>query len=87
MYRLTDDRKVWYEWMVEVFKLERNSISASTGYSTPVMSDARTTSPDAENGHGRAKQSQRKMFGRSGIRRVRVGISEVHSTIKDGCLM
>jgi type II protein arginine methyltransferase len=48
MWRQTDDRKVWYEWMVEAF------LVVSEGGSK---------------------------------RRVRIGISELHSSKKNGCLM
>ncbi|EER24983.1 Skb1 methyltransferase family protein [Coccidioides posadasii C735 delta SOWgp] len=49
MYRQTDDRKVWYEWIVEVYELRE--------------------------GMG------------NGVRKLRVAMSEFHSSIKDGCLM
>lgn len=58
MSRQTDDRKVWYEWMVEVFRLERVSSSS-----------------DEKGGR------------QVGYQRVRVGASELHSSVKDGCLM
>lgn len=83
MYRQTDNRKVWYEWMVEVFKLEGTH---STGVASPhrsrdttpvMMSGGRVTSPGPAIG-----KSQRKDH-----RRLRVGMSEMHSSIKDGCLM
>lgn len=90
MYRQTDDRKVWYEWMVEVFAFERISSSSSapapsTGYTSPVMSGARITSPGPDNnGKGKGKVSQKEG---NGWRRVRVGMSEMHSSIKEACLM
>jgi protein arginine N-methyltransferase 5 len=75
MYRQTDDRKVWYEWMVEVYALERPTASAR-----PItVSYAQAGSPSLET---TAKQNSR-----AGYRRVRVGMSELHSSIKDGCLM
>ena len=52
MFRKTDDRKVWYEWLVEVFILVGRDTHRNGGY-----------------------------------RRVRVGMSDLHSSIKDGCLM
>ncbi|BDD62772.1 hypothetical protein MAP00_007734 [Monascus purpureus] len=67
MYRQTDDRKVWYEWMVEVFSLE------------PPSSDPRQ-------GQEYFRQPAHQSQGH-GYRRVRVGISDLHSSIKDGCLM
>lgn len=90
MYRQTDDRKVWYEWMVEIFAVERQAepapASGPSGIISPVMSGARTVSPGVDNsknrgagaGAGAAKQ---------GARRFKVGMSELHSSIKEGCLM
>ncbi|KAJ5587310.1 uncharacterized protein N7459_003075 [Penicillium hispanicum] len=88
MYRQTDDRKVWYEWMVEVFALERISASV-TKLPTPAMSGARSVSPSVDSLKNK-EASQRQAgngAGRAGYRRVRVGLSEMHSSIKDGCLM
>ncbi|KAL4956038.1 PRMT5 arginine-N-methyltransferase-domain-containing protein [Aspergillus filifer] len=93
MYRQTDDRKVWYEWMVEVFALEGGSEPGSASASqhiAPVMTGARVNSPSgADNA---AKQdatagSFSKPRKARGPRRVRVGISDLHSSIKEGCLM
>ncbi|KAJ5697690.1 hypothetical protein N7488_011374 [Penicillium malachiteum] len=83
MYRQTDDRKVWYEWMVEVFALERTSMASKL--TTPAMSGARLASPSADS----LKNAPRPGNGanRTGFRRVRVGLSELHSSIKEGCLM
>ncbi|RAH44445.1 protein arginine N-methyltransferase [Aspergillus brunneoviolaceus CBS 621.78] len=96
MYRQTDNRKVWYEWMVEVFALEGAAASGggnpepSTAVelmAAPVMSGARTAgasaavnSPDRERSKAAAARSR-------GVRRVRVGNSDLHSSIKEGCLM
>ncbi|KAF2842358.1 arginine N-methyltransferas-like protein [Patellaria atrata CBS 101060] len=44
MWRQTDDRKVWYEWLVEVFMVDAH-------------------------------------------RRIRLGVSDIHSSKKNGCLM
>ncbi|CAG8909243.1 unnamed protein product [Penicillium egyptiacum] len=81
MYRQTDDRKVWYEWMVEVYALEPTAASAKP---TPV-SYARAGSPSVES--LRPKENGAKKTHRTGYRRVRVGMSDLHSSIKDGCLM
>ncbi|KAJ5782958.1 hypothetical protein N7457_004732 [Penicillium paradoxum] len=79
MYRQTDDRKVWYEWMVEVYALERTAASAKP---TPMTySQAGSLSVENLNKETAAKGT------RAGYRRVRVGMSELHSSIKDGCLM
>ena len=48
MWRQTDDRKVWYEWVVEVFE---------------------------------------RVGGDAGRRRKKLGMSEVHSSRRNGCLM
>ncbi|KAJ9362209.1 protein methyltransferase RmtC [Paecilomyces variotii] len=84
MYRQTDDRKVWYEWMVEVFALERIAAPASpTGYTSPVMTGARMASPGPDSARFKSKDQLRK----EGWRRVRVGMSDLHSSIKEACLM
>ncbi|KAJ5106989.1 hypothetical protein N7456_003664 [Penicillium angulare] len=86
MYRQTDDRKVWYEWMVEVFALEPTSNSARL--TTPAMSGAHIGSPSADS--LKTKPNGQKQGHRSipaGFRRVRVGLSDLHSSIKEGCLM
>jgi protein arginine N-methyltransferase 5 len=75
MYRQTDDRKVWYEWMIEVYALERKPTPAS---------GSRAGSPSVEN--LKIKENTAKQT-RPGYRRVRVGMSDLHSSIKDGCLM
>ncbi|KAL4987695.1 PRMT5 arginine-N-methyltransferase-domain-containing protein [Aspergillus falconensis] len=92
MYRQTDDRKVWYEWMVEIFALEGSSESASASERiAPVMSGAKTISSDADS--ARNKEATADSYSRlaqkkaRGPRRVRVGMSDLHSSIKDGCLM
>ncbi|KAE8378807.1 PRMT5 arginine-N-methyltransferase-domain-containing protein [Aspergillus bertholletiae] len=82
MYRQTDDRKVWYEWMVEVFAIEGHMEPSAPEFVAPVMSGARGDSPSAG-----SKPQQQKASGRAGVRRVKVGMSELHSSIKEGCLM
>ncbi|KAL2864662.1 protein arginine N-methyltransferase [Aspergillus lucknowensis] len=91
MYRQTDDRKVWYEWMVEVYALEGTPETLSDpGRITPVMSGGRVpTGADSaraknENSYIKSSSPQRKS---GGPRRVRVGMSDLHSSIKEGCLM
>ncbi|KAL2821650.1 PRMT5 arginine-N-methyltransferase-domain-containing protein [Aspergillus granulosus] len=92
MYRQTDDRKVWYEWMVEVFALESASETASESGRIPaVMSGGRTNSPGADGARNKNNTSdikspspQRKA---GAPKRVRVGMSDLHSSIKEGCLM
>ncbi|KAF7588045.1 methyltransferase protein [Aspergillus hancockii] len=81
MYRQTDDRKVWYEWMVEVFALDYPMEAPVTEFIAPVMSGARGVSPGADS------KPQQKAGGQKGVRRVKVGMSDLHSSIKEGCLM
>ncbi|GFF34476.1 protein arginine N-methyltransferase skb1 [Aspergillus lentulus] len=87
MTRQTDDRKVWYEWMVEVFALER--IVDASAIELPVMSGARAVSPAADGASGKDNGTDKpqKAGKHSGFRRVRVGMSDLHSSIKEGCLM
>ncbi|KAJ5152393.1 hypothetical protein N7492_010688 [Penicillium capsulatum] len=89
MFRQTDDRKVWYEWMVEVFSLERTATPANR-IVTPAMTGARSVSPSMDSLKENDQNGQKqKAFGeiRPSHRRVRVGMSDMHSSIKDGCLM
>jgi protein arginine N-methyltransferase 5 len=88
MYRQTDDRKVWYEWMVEVFSLEPTSAAGSKP-AAPMMSGAQSISPSVESLKikDNNQRNQRRLGSTVGYRRVRVGISDLHSSIKDGCLM
>jgi protein arginine N-methyltransferase 5 len=85
MYRQTDDRKVWYEWMVEVFALEPTPAAASKR-AVPMMSGAQSVSPSVESLKIK-ENNQRRPGSTPGYRRVRVGMSDLHSSIKDGCLM
>lgn len=96
MYRQTDDRKVWYEWIVEVFALERTAEPVSSGVLSPTMSGARGKSPAPETANKtdnnkqqqqQQQQQQPQVRLRSTSRRVKVGMSDLHSSIKEGCLM
>lgn len=84
MYRQTDNRKVWYEWMVEVFRLERTSPTPAAA------SPRRSTTPIMMSGGNKAVPMTfpgATQKTQSGYRRIRVGMSEMHSSIKEGCLM
>ncbi|KAK2766918.1 methyltransferase protein [Arachnomyces sp. PD_36] len=105
MYRQTDDRKVWYEWIVEVFCWEKKpAIShrphGSTSQSPSGLAASVDEKSGSEGGKGKAKGRGREaQIGggdgsgantpelSSGMKKVRVGMSELHSSIKDGCLM
>lgn len=88
MYRQTDDRKVWYEWMVEVYALERTS-APTAKLTTPAMTGIRSVSPSVDSLKGKENVPKQPAVNsnQAGYRRVRVGMSEMHSSIKEGCLM
>jgi protein arginine N-methyltransferase 5 len=78
MWRQTDERKVWYEWMVDVY--------------AHVSDD--TVGQGLSQGHGPGKGKDKdkdkgKGKGHEGTRRkkVKIGGSELHSSIKEACLM
>lgn len=83
MYRQTDDRKVWYEWMAEVFAVERPA-EPSRAISSPVMSGGRA---DSGGENGEAVKEAQKAEGSFCPRRIKVGMSDLHSSIKEGCQM
>lgn len=67
MWRQTDERKVWYEWMVEVYAAGQPSSETTTGQD-----------PQGK-GHGQQNGTQ--------MPKVKIGGSELHSSIKEACLM
>jgi type II protein arginine methyltransferase len=75
MWRQTDDRKVWYEWVVEVFALE-----------DPVSTPATTTKGTLK-GKGKEWDRAGGDGGMRGRKRARIAMSELHSSIKEACLM
>lgn len=72
MFRQTDDRKVWYEWLVEVF--------------APVQIDGLGRRGAATSGTDKSFAAVTTSTPRQ-LRRTRVAMSELHSSIKEGCLM
>jgi type II protein arginine methyltransferase len=80
MWRQTDDRKVWYEWIVEVFALhtEAPPTSAST---------AKGKGKDKDKESERAPPNRGAERGLRSRRRTRLAVSELHSSIKEACLM
>ncbi|PGH26969.1 hypothetical protein AJ80_01353 [Polytolypa hystricis UAMH7299] len=81
MFRQTDDRKVWYEWIVEVFALEKPSSTPLSSPSSPLSSPPPGTEKDPR------RNASPAPAGAPAVRKVRVGMSDLHSSIKDGCLM
>lgn len=106
MYRHTDDRKVWYEWIVEVFCWEKRAAvpqhrqHGSTSQSPSGLASSVDERSGSETGKGKLKGRGREAQSggadgsgantpepSSGMKKVRVGMSELHSSIKEGCLM
>ncbi|EDN02978.1 hypothetical protein HCAG_00842 [Histoplasma mississippiense (nom. inval.)] len=107
MYRQTDNRKVWYEWIVEVFardtlsplpatttsgassQPQQPSSSASSSLPHPPPPPPPSPSPSSTSPPARAEKGTDvdKDKAAGDFRRVRVAMSELHSSIKDGCLM
>lgn len=79
MWRQTDDRKVWYEWVVEVFKVEEVcdlcDREGCRGYANMLQPDY----PIGKDGE-QIRTAMRE-------RKVKVGMSELHSSRANGCLM
>lgn len=74
--------------MVEVFALERTAETTTSGVMSPVMSGARTDSPGADSASATSKdKQQQQQRERRRARRIKVGMSDLHSSIKEGCLM
>ena len=71
MWRQTDERKVWYEWMVDVY-----AHAHSKG-------DASATAGGQVHGKGKGSGYEKQTSGT----KVRIGGSELHSSIKEACLM
>lgn len=87
MWRKTDDRKVWYEWLVDIY-----------AYLPP---SPQSQADDGGKGKGRAAPPI--VTGLTGVRKpeagstiaepirkgkkIRVGGSELHSSVKEACLM
>ncbi|KAJ9602780.1 hypothetical protein H2200_012560 [Cladophialophora chaetospira] len=94
MWRKTDDRKVWYEWLVDVYAFLPASLITS-----PALSRAPTQNAGPEDaGKGKARAAPpistgQAEAGRSNAetmrkgRKVRIGGSELHSSEKEACLM
>ena len=91
MWRKTDDRKVWYEWLVDVY--------ANLPTAAPPLSRAPTQKSGTEDtgtGKGRAAppvatRSAEASKATAGAlrknRKIRIGGSDLHSSEKEACLM
>ena len=94
MWRKTDDRKVWYEWLVDVYvHLNTTPITAPT---LSRASTQRVGADDARIGKGRAPppvttrsvEAGHAATGAVGKgKKIRIGGSDLHSSEKEACLM
>ena len=99
MWRRTDDRKVWYEWLVDVYMyLPSPSNAAST---LPRASTQKAPAAAVDDGKDKGKgrippivANPGPVGGTQGTastgqkgRKVRIGGSELHSSEKEACLM
>jgi type II protein arginine methyltransferase len=82
MWRQTDDRKVWYEWIVEVFALSDDPVPTSTSASG--QEKAKERARDRAGGDGR--RTTRTGTG-TRTKKTRIATSELHSSVKEACLM
>ena len=94
MWRRTDGRMVWYEWVVDVYRFddggrEQNTQMEKCGErkGKAMWKEATGRGKEKEKGNegdelgGGTRKSERRR------KRVRVGVSELHSSVKEGCLM
>jgi type II protein arginine methyltransferase len=96
MWRQTDDRKVWYEWIVEVFVLHDEPAVSSSGKGKGKKAVAKEEEEEGKEGgggrdddvRGRGEKGPTSSGGRKmKNRKTRVAISDLHSSIKEACLM
>ncbi|KAI5283641.1 methyltransferase protein [Ascosphaera aggregata] len=86
MYRQTDGRKVWYEWIVEVFAFVETA-AAAAAVSAPAIQSKQLASEPRSFAKVAALSPGSGSAGTKLVERTRVAMSELHSSIKDGCLM
>jgi type II protein arginine methyltransferase len=89
MWRQTDDRKVWYEWIVEVFVDCPAADEIINSASAPSPSPIPTPNYPHGAAEGKGKDMQRdEGMGRGRkTRMLRIAASELHSSVKEACLM
>ncbi|KAL8873094.1 MAG: hypothetical protein Q9174_001382 [Haloplaca sp. 1 TL-2023] len=84
--RVTDSRKVWYEWMVETFLLQPAADRSSTIPSTS-NSDFRGGEKREEKREG-VRDSKGTGMGKAvREKKIRLGVSEVGTSKENGCMM
>jgi protein arginine N-methyltransferase 5 len=94
MWRKTDDRKVWYEWLVDVYAyLPTTPVTANSLSRAPTQKKG---TEDSGKGKGRATPPitvQPPKTGQASIaavrkgKKIRIGGSDLHSSEKEACLM
>ncbi|ETI21148.1 hypothetical protein G647_07492 [Cladophialophora carrionii CBS 160.54] len=94
MWRKTDDRKVWYEWLVDVYAYLPASLVPATSLSRAPTQ--KTGTDDSGKGKERAappisvespKAGQGSTAAVQKGKKIRIGGSELHSSEKEACLM
>ncbi|KAL8949137.1 MAG: hypothetical protein Q9222_004735 [Ikaeria aurantiellina] len=79
MRRVTDNRKVWYEWLVESFLLPNDNDGDTSA------AGGATFSKDSAGTQGTMSTGKRE--GKGNGRKIRLGVSEVGSSKEGGCVM
>ncbi len=94
MWRKTDDRKVWYEWLVDVYAF----LSASPTTAPALSRTPTQNAGPGDAGKGKGRVAPPVATGISGTgradgtvarkgRKTRIGGSDLHSSEKEACLM
>ena len=79
MWRRTDGRMVWYEWVVDVYRFDEEQRRKER--------EKRKEETRVKEPKGKEKKEEAEMETVRIRKRVRVGGSELHSSVKEGCLM
>ena len=95
MWRKTDDRKVWYEWLVDVYACLPTSIPAVPTLAR--MPVPKASADDTGKGKGRtappvaapgtSQTGPAPLGGPQKVKKIRVGGSDLHSSEREACLM
>jgi type II protein arginine methyltransferase len=84
MWRKSDERKVWYEWMVEVYAcLDTGAGGSGRGGGEDVGEAGSKEEGKSTGGRSGTRGGSRSKRGRM----VKIGASELHSSEKEACLM
>lgn len=87
MWRQTDDRKVWYEWIVEVYALHDEPAAAAAAQQGKGKGKGKLKGKEREEAGRRGDQDGPGAKPETKTRKTRIAVSELHSSIKEACLM